>query len=120
MYLNNNREIYDVVYMDAYSDFSYPWHLATLEADEQIYASLNTDGFFIINVISSIEGNSGHTFRSLYRTLKEAFTQVYVFPVGHPEDGKLVQNIILVAEKEKNNISIPKIPAYIRNICLIY
>lgn len=101
-FLRNNENKYDAIYMDAYSDFSFPWHLITSEASEQIYNSLEADGIFIINVISSIEGVSGKTFRSIYRTLKESFTEVYVFPVSYQDNGYAVQNIVLIALKENN------------------
>ena len=102
-YLRNNVDKYDAIYMDAYSDFSFPWHLITYEASIKIYDSLETNGVFIINLISSIDGDSGKTFRSIHRTLDEIFPNVYVYAVSNPNDGSIVQNLVLLALKEEDN-----------------
>ena len=103
-YLNKNKKVYDVVYMDAYSDFSFPWHLITLEASGKIYDSLQADGVFVVNILSALEGESARTFGSIHRTLKQLFPEVYVFAVNSPDEPYIVQNLVLLAVKEENNI----------------
>jgi len=106
MFLNANTKTYDAIYMDAYSDFTFPWHLITKESVERLSESLVKDGVFIINVISSIDGETGMTFRAIHHTLNSVFPNVYVFPVTVPDNGNAIQNLVLVAVKEDNNTSI--------------
>ncbi len=105
VFLNRNTEKYDIIYADAFSkDAVIPFQLTTKEAMEHMYNTLSEDGSLIMNIISSIEGEKGKFFRAQYHTLKTVFPQVYIFPLGHPQE---IENIILVATKnpEKKSMS---------------
>ena len=100
VFLNATKNKYDVIYDDAFSSaLSVPFQLATSEAVRRQYDALNGNGAVIANVIGSIDGPSGRFFRAEYATFKSVFPQVYVFPVGSPDDANQRQNIILVALK---------------------
>jgi len=100
VYLNTTKEKYDVIFGDAFSShYSLPYQLTTKEAVRKKYDILNEDGVVILNIISAIEGPRGKFLRAEYRTYKDVFPQVYLFPVTDPNDGKSSQNIILVAVK---------------------
>jgi len=100
VYLNTTKEKYDVIFGDAFSShYSLPYQLTTREAIRKKYDILNEDGIVILNIISAIEGEKGKFLRAEYRSYKEIFPQVYLFPVTNPNDSKGSQNIILVAVK---------------------
>lgn len=100
VYLDTTNKKYDVIFGDAFSSkYSLPYQLATKEAVIKKYDILNDGGIVILNIISSIEGSQGKFLRAEYRTYKDVFPQVYLFPVSDPNDGKNPQNIILVAIK---------------------
>jgi len=100
VYLNRTEEKYDVIFGDAFtSRHSLPYQLTTKEAVQKKYDILNDNGVVILNVISAINGEKGKFLRAEYETYKSLFPQVYLFPVATPNNGNIVQNIILVALK---------------------
>lgn len=97
------KEKYDVIFGDAFgSRYSIPYQLTTKEAVQKKYDILNENGVVVLNLISSIEGESGKFLRAEYATYKNIFPHVYVFPVGENNNGEEVQNIILIALKTKD------------------
>lgn len=102
IFLNSNREKFDVIYGDAFASyFSIPFQLTTKEAMEKIRQSLTADGIFVLNVINSLAGKKSLLFQAEYQTLKEYFPQVYVFPAYYYDGNNLeeIQNLVLVAAK---------------------
>ncbi len=100
VFLNQNTKQYDAIFGDAFSSwYLVPYQLTTKEAVQREYNSLSMSGIIILNIVSSIEGEMGEFFRAEYKTYKEVFPQVYLLPVGHPNDPTRIQNIILVALK---------------------
>ena len=109
-YLNRNQKIYNVIFSDVFRSSSIPFHLTTDAAVRKIYDALDEKGVFIGNVISSVEGLSGQFLRAEVATFKKFFPQVYIFGVQNPDDGTLVQNLIIVTLKSSK---VPKF--YSRN-----
>ncbi len=99
-FLNRGHaERYDAILGDAFMSYSIPFQLVTVEAARRMHALLADDGVLIVNVIGSLEGPAGRLPRAFIATLKTVFPQVHVFAVRDPDDGALVQNLILVALK---------------------
>ncbi|EGJ50680.1 fused MFS/spermidine synthase [Desulfocurvibacter africanus] len=97
-FLQRTEKKYDLAFVDVFnSHYAIPFHLATLEAAQSLRASLHDGGAAVINTISAIEGRPGQLLRAQLATLRQAFTQVLVFPVRSPYSGETVQNLILVA-----------------------
>lgn len=90
---------YDTILVDAFHSIVIPFQLTTHEAVAEMHRSLKDEGVVAVNIISSIEGQSGRLLQAEYATYAEVFDHVYVFPVQTPGDGKKVQNIMLVAVK---------------------
>jgi spermidine synthase len=121
VYLNKTQEKYDVIFGDAFvSRYSLPYQLTTKEAVRKKYNILNDNGFVILNIISSIEGEKGQFLRAEYATYKNIFPQIFLFPVQNPDDGEKVQNIILIALKSKDeqvfNDGDPKLNEYLQHL----
>jgi len=106
IYIDNNKKKYDIIYGDAFSShYSVPYHLTTLEFNRKLYDSLNSEGIYIMNIISSIDGPKSQYFKAQYNTTASVFDEILVFPVLNKEDEDMVQNIILLAykgDKDKN------------------
>ena len=100
-FLNTTKSRYNVIFGDVYMSYSVPFHLTTKEAIQKIQERLNDNGLFIMNVISSVEGDNGRFLRALIKTLDGSFKQVLVFAVDDPEDGARPQNLIVLAFKTK-------------------
>jgi spermidine synthase len=106
VYLNRTKEKYDIIFGDAFgSHYSLPYQLTTKEAVQKKYDILNDDGIVILNIIGAIEGKKGKFLRAEYATYKSIFPNVYLFLTDNLNDGKIVQNVILVALKSTNYIN---------------
>jgi spermidine synthase len=96
---------YDVIYNDSFSSAcAVPFQLTSQEAIEKIYNILDEDGVYIINLHSSLSGESSIFFRSEYKTLKNIFDSVYVFATKSDIADDQPQNIMILASKEERNI----------------
>ncbi|MFO0947729.1 MAG: fused MFS/spermidine synthase [Planctomycetota bacterium] len=77
---------FDVIYGDAFNDFSVPAHLTTVEFNEQMAKLLKPDGIFMANVIDVWQISK---FMGAYRnTLEKVFKHVYVMSTssGRPSN----------------------------------
>lgn len=99
IFLNNERNAYDVVYIDAFNGAgSVPFHLTTQEAVRRLQMNMADNGVVVVNLIGSIRGVGSDFIRAEYATYQSVFKSVKLFPLGGPADQ--LQNIILMA---KNN-----------------
>lgn len=98
MFINNTKNKYDAVLIDAFKDTTIAYQLTTQEAISEIYNMLNDDGVVIINLISSIDGVKGKLLRAELLTYQSIFPNVYIFTVGKKPSDRL-QNLILIALK---------------------
>ncbi len=120
-FLNKNTYKYDVIFGDAFHSFySIPYQLTTVGAIQKIYDSLTDDGIVLVNIISSMEGKTGKFLKAEYATLSEVFPQVYIFPVNHPENPNVIQNIILLGMKSDKKPDFksddPELQSYLKNL----
>ena len=121
VYLNETKKKYDAIFGDAFSSqYSLPYQLTTREAVQKKYKILNDDGVVILNIISAVDGEKGEFLRAEYVTYKSIFPQVYLFLVNVQNNGKPVQNIILVALKSEKkpdfNSTDQTMNAYLRHL----
>lgn len=98
VFLDRTDRRYDAVFIDAFAS-SVPFHLTTKEFVGEVFEHLNDGGVVAMNIVGSIEGDTGRFLRAEYATYKLFSDFVYIFPVQYPEDGTKTQNIILVAIK---------------------
>ncbi len=54
---NQGKVKYDLIYGDAFNDFSVPWHLTTREFNEKIADLLTDEGVYMINIIDVYESD---------------------------------------------------------------
>jgi Flp pilus assembly protein TadD len=73
-------EPYDVIYLDAFNDYSVPYQLTTLEQNRMIRELLAPSGAYMINMIDSFD--IGLLLGSIVGTLREAVPNVHVFYEG--------------------------------------
>ena len=97
VYLNKNTKKYDAILNDAFAGESPAKTMATLEAVEKIYNSLNENGVYLTNIISSIGGENSKFIKAEVNTLKQVFKNVYVVPCRDINDLELRQNNMVIA-----------------------
>ncbi len=67
---------YDLVIGDAFNDVSVPYHLTTLQFNQQVKALLKDQGIYMVNVVDKL--HTGRFLRAYVNTLQRTFPQVYV------------------------------------------
>ena len=108
VYLNqaaSNR--YDAVLIDAFGSLStIPFQLTTVEAVRHLSRVTTDDGVIIFNVIAALKGESNRFLQAELTTYRQVFPRVYLFKVHTEEAADRLQNLIIVACKEKNIASL--------------
>lgn len=75
---HSTPDSYDVIFGDAFNDYSVPAHLTTLEFAQIVDELLRDDGVYLVNIIDG--GPRGHFMRAYVRTLQQVFAHVAVTP----------------------------------------
>lgn len=103
-YLNKNEKKYDAILNDAFSGGTPAKTLTTVEAIERIKASLNENGLYLTNIISSLEGENNKFLNAEINSLKKVFKNVYVISCraeNEPLD-KINNNMVIATDSELN------------------
>ncbi len=89
-------QAYDLIYLDAFSSYSIPYHLTTREFTEQVAGILAADGLFLVNAIDVF--SIGRFLNAYLNTLRAVFphVQVYWDPGTSPD---LRATFVLVASR---------------------
>ncbi|MDR1650373.1 MAG: fused MFS/spermidine synthase [Synergistaceae bacterium] len=86
---------YDAIFEDVFgSSYNIPFHMTTEECMKNIKAALSDDGVFIVNIISSLDGE---LFSGIYSGIASAFPVVMIYPATYPNSFAVRQNIMIVA-----------------------
>ena len=110
IFLRDAPARYDLVYLDVFDHLlTVPWTLVTQEAFEGMAARLQRDGVFAANVLSPLEGPGADFLRRLRATLEQVFPEVRLFVVDPHLEGRVTQNVIVVAAR--NPAVLPDGPA---------
>jgi spermidine synthase len=70
-------EPYNLIFGDAFNDFSVPYHLTTREFNERVRAWLDDDGLYVVNII---DGALRQFLTAYVRTLSLTFDYIYIVP----------------------------------------
>jgi spermidine synthase len=111
LFLNKSSQPYDLILLDAYYTDAIPFHLTTREFFALANQKLSPDGIVVANIIGAVTGPHGRITRSVAKTLREIFPQIYLFPTQRPSNVSLdtIQNVIIVATKSKQRVAIGEI-----------
>jgi spermidine synthase len=86
---------YDAIFEDVFgSSYSIPFHMTTAECMSRIRELLAPDGIFVVNIISSIDGE---LFSGIYSSIAASFPTVMIYPATYPNTGSRRQNVMIVA-----------------------
>ncbi len=111
LFLMRAPRLYDLVLLDAYYADAVPFHLTTKEFFQIAGSKLSSKGAVVVNMIGSVTGPRSKIVRSMIKTIRGIFPQLYIFPtLGADEDSLWnSQNIIIVASKDPVRVSIQEI-----------
>lgn len=77
-FVEDSKEKYDAVFLDAYGNDSIPYHLATREFLQSVRRILTPKGVVVGNVWSRA---SNRLFDSMLRTYQDSFEELYIFDI---------------------------------------
>ena len=77
--------------------------MTTLENIKNIKKSLQQNGLYLTNIISSLEWNKSKFLRAEVNTLKKVFNNVYIIPCRSSDDLYNSQNIMVIASDDDLN-----------------
>lgn len=102
LHLRLTRDPQDIILTDAYLIDTIPFHLATREFFALARSRLAPGGVVASNVIGALDGPNSRLFRAIYKTFREVFRTVYVFPVDFGQYGSpsSLRNIIVIGTDE--------------------
>ncbi len=100
-YLNRNTKKYDAILNDAFSGDTPAKTLTTLELIQKIKNSLNENGLYLTNIISSVEGRDSRFIKAEVNTLKKVFKNVYVIPCRSIENKETTQNNMVISTDQE-------------------
>lgn len=89
---------FDIVYADAFNDFSVPAHLTTVEFNRKLAKLLKPDGIFMGNVIDVWQ--LSRFMGSYYNTLKEIFPHIHVLSTSPGRQSSTRMTFVIVASRE--------------------
>lgn len=107
-FYSRTAQRYDAVILDAFNGDSFPAHLLTKEAFEQVKNIMNPDGIVLMNTFGDFDSGDSYFTGSVYRTLKAVFKNVSIHSLKNDykgvyfcaSDGSLNKNFKLVNFKE--------------------
>jgi len=106
-YLRRSKKEYDAIILDAYRTTRYgsfiPYHMATQEFFEIAREHLGTNGVVAFNVIGTYQGFRADILGATYRTMKEVFPQVYLFPA------KDSLNVVLIGTRSERPLTLNEV-----------
>jgi spermidine synthase len=95
-FVETTTERYDIVIVDAFEEDHVPVQIATEQFLRAARDRLRAGGAIVYNFIGSLAGDESRPFRSLYRTLANTWSRVWVFRVDEGVDA-VGSNLILLA-----------------------
>lgn len=111
LFMTRTRQQYDIILLDAYFTDAMPFHLTTKQFFELAQKKLTPNGIIVANLISAVTGPSGKIARAFVRTQRQVFPQTYVFAARRADNVSLdtIQNVIVIATREKQRLDIKEI-----------
>ena len=96
---------YDFIYTDAYYSYIVPWHLTTLEFNENIREILSPNGIYMIDIVDILE--KANFLSPMINTMEKVFPYVYVLTEKQQTVLKYSthQPIVLVGARKECNLS---------------
>lgn len=101
--LEGRPDSYDLIFGDAFNDYSVPFHLTTLEFTRMLADMLRPDGVYVANIVES--GRYGRFLRAYTRTLLRVFRYVQVIPTNPAWRTLPHSTFVIIASQEPYDLS---------------
>lgn len=99
-YIDSSSDTYDLIVVDAFSEFHVPTSLITHQAAQRYYHCLTPKGLVAINFVSAYLGSDDTLAHRLLTTFQREFATVDMYQVENDAGRIGEQNLLLVACKQ--------------------
>ncbi len=96
-FINRDNEQYDLIFVDAYSSLTPPFHLSSLEAASRLNKNLKPDGMVVSNIVDE---SSGDFLASMNKTYEQIFSNTKVFRADVTRSTNQRQNFLLIGTND--------------------
>jgi predicted membrane-bound spermidine synthase len=103
MATQSKAKSYDLIFGDAFNDYSVPFHLTTLEFDRLVDSMLRDDGLYMANIIDG--GTHGSFLRAFVQTLRIVFPYVEVIPSSLTWESTFRTTFVIIASHQPLDLS---------------
>lgn len=81
-FIRNVNKKYNIIILDVFSSYSVVPHLLTKEFFKETDRIIAEHGILSLYILGCLEGEDSKLTKAVYKTLREIFPYVYVFPTG--------------------------------------
>ncbi len=92
---------YDLIFGDAFNDFSVPWHLTTREFNDRINGLLSDDGVYMINIIDKYLSDSKAILDALFQGGEVKIVAKALEDAGAADATKLARKVLVGLDNKK-------------------
>ena len=107
-FIVSSDRVYDLIVADVFNSAGrIPFHLLTKNYFEELKAHLGPRGVVAFNLVGSFEGRGSRLIPAVYKTLKQIFPEVYIFPNYRnvPPGPRQRRNFFMIATVSSNRLS---------------
>lgn len=99
-YIEACQSRYDLIIIDAFSEFDVPKPLLSYEAAQHYSRVLTKDGLIAMNFVADYHGTQPSLAHELLETFRQDFRVVDIYPVEFDGEHVGEQNLLLIASKQ--------------------
>ena len=103
-YIRSCEKTYDAIINDAYNGNELIKDFLNVDFLHSLKSKLRSDGIYITNILSSLEGENSYILKNGVNSLKEVFNNVFVFPCSNSSNVNSINNNIVLATDKSINI----------------
>jgi spermidine synthase len=104
VYIESAKKKYDLIILDAFSDYTIPTSLISLEAAGYYRTLLNDEGAMAINFIAAYHPHEHSLTYQLQAVFGSTFSHIEVYPADPYNRTPYEQNLVLIASKETGSL----------------
>jgi MFS family permease len=115
--VQNGGKKFDLIFGDAFNDFSVPWHLTTKDFNDALAAMLTDDGVYMINIIDVYFGDRRAVVKALYEI--EVANAVQELIKANPRQERpdaVIRDILSELDEQSLGVDISKMASSIAEV----
>lgn len=103
-FINEAKDAYDLIILDAFSGYTIPRPLITIQAAQQYAKHLKRGGTIAVNFIATYRSVRTTLTHQLYVTFEQVFPSTQIFPADRGYWTHAEQNILLICSAKEPNV----------------